>query len=83
MSNFWGFIYLSLINCEIKHDLKRKKNCVLIEEDNLITGVSFIITNTRLYDSVVKLYTNDNIELLENIKQGLKGQLLGTNINLK
>ena len=59
------------------------KNCVLIEEDNLITGASFIITNTKLYDPVVKLYTNDNIELLENIKQGLKGQLLGININLK
>ena len=83
MSNFWGFLYLSLINCEIKHDLKWTKNCVLIEEDNLITGVSFIITNTKLYDPVVKLYTNDNIELLENIKQGLKGQLLGININLK
>ena len=63
--------------------MKWTKNCVLIEEDNLITVVSFIITNTRLYDSVVKLYTNDNIELLENIKQGLKGQLLGININLK
>ena len=63
--------------------MKWTKNCVLIEEDNLITVVSFIITNTRLYDSVVKLYTNDNIELLENIKQGLRGQLLGTNINLK
>ena len=63
--------------------MKWTKNCVLIEEDNLITVVSFIITNTRLYDPVVKLYTNDNIELLENIKQGLKGQLLGTNINLK
>ena len=63
--------------------MKWTKNCVLIEEDNLITVVSFIITNTRLYDPVVKLYTNDNIELLENIKQGLRGQLLGTNINLK
>ena len=63
--------------------MKWTKNCVLIEEDNLITVVSFIITNTRLYDPVVKLYTNDNIELLENIKQGLKGQLLGININLK
>ena len=63
--------------------MKWTKNCVLIEEDNLITGVSFIITNTKLYDPVVKLYTNDNIELLENIKQGLKGQLLGININLK
>ena len=72
-----------MINCEIKHDLKWTKNCVLREEDNLITGVSFIITNTKLYDPVVKLYTNDNIELLENIKQGLKGQLLGININLK
>ena len=63
--------------------MKWTKNCVLIEEDNLITVVSFIITNTRLYDPVVKLYTNDNIELLENIKQGLRGQLLGTNINVK
>ena len=63
---------MPLINCEIELDLKLSKNCVLIEEDNHIIGVSFIITSTKLYVPVVTLSINDNIKFLENIKQGFK-----------
>ena len=39
---------------------------------NNITRVNFIITSTKLYVPVVTLSINDNIKLLENIKQVLK-----------
>ena len=42
----------------------------MIEEDDNITGVSFIITSTKLYVPVITLTINENI--LENIKQGFK-----------
>ena len=48
------------------------KNCVLIEEDDHIIGVSSKITSTIIYAPVVTLSIDDNIKLLENIKQGFK-----------
>ena len=57
--------------------------CVLIEEDDHIIGVSFIITSTKLYVPVVTLSISDSIKFLENIKQeNIKEQFLGTNIDL-
>ena len=53
LNNSWRFFDLPLINCEIEHDLKCLKNCVLIEEKDHITGVVFIITSTKLYVPVV------------------------------
>ena len=63
---------MPLINCEIELDLKWTKGCVLIEEDNHLTGASFTITSTKLYVPVVTLSINDNIKFLENIKQEFK-----------
>ena len=45
---------------------------LLMEENNNITGVNFVITSTQLYVPVVTLSINDNIKLLENIKQRFK-----------
>ena len=45
---------------------------VLIEEDDDITGVGFIITSTKLYVPVVTWFANCNIKFSENIKQGFK-----------
>ena len=44
----------------------------MIEQNNNITSVSFAVTNTKLYVPAVTLSINDNIKLLENIKQGFK-----------
>ena len=63
---------MSSINCEIELNLKWTKNCVLLEEDDNIIGVSFAITSTKLYAQVVTLSINDNIKFLENINQGFK-----------
>ena len=71
-SNFWRSLDLPLINCKIEPDLSWAKDCVLIEQNNNITGVSFVSTSTNFYVSVVTLSVNDNIKFLENIKQGFK-----------
>ena len=42
-----------------------------IEEDDQIIGVSFIITSTKLYVTVVTFSINVNIKFLENIKRGI------------
>ena len=72
LSNFWKSLDLPLINCEKELDLSWTKDCVLIEQNNNITGVNFVITSTTLYFPVVSLSINDNINFLENIKQGFK-----------
>ena len=99
LHNFWRSIDLSLINCEIELDLKWTKNCVISEISKTLavpvnppvpamkatqtTGGTFQINNAKLYVSVFTLSIFDNIELLENIKQGFQEQFLGTNIDLK
>ena len=44
---------------------------------NNITRVNFIIASTKIYVPVVTLSINDNIKLLENIKQVLKRAIFG------
>ena len=44
----------------------------MIEHHNNMRGGNFIITNTNLHVRVVTLSINDNINFLENIKQGFK-----------
>ena len=74
---------MPLINYEIELDLQWAKNCVLIEQDDNITAANVTIASTKLYVPVVTMSINDNIKFLENMKQGLKEQFLGTNIVLK
>ena len=69
LSDFWTFLDLPLINCEIELDLTWTKDCVLIKDHNNITGVIFIITSTKIYVPVVTLSINDNIKFLENITE--------------
>ena len=56
----------------MKLDLSWTKDCVLIEQNNNITGVNLVITSTKLYVLVVTLSINENINFLENTKQGFK-----------
>ena len=87
LSNAWRSLNLPLINCEVDLDLKWSKNCVLIEENDHITSISFIITSTKLeifqFMFVVTLSINGSIKFLENKKQGFKRTIFGTNIDLK
>ena len=63
---------LPLINCEIEFDSLWTKDCVLIEQNNNIAGVNFVITSTKLYVPVVTFSVNVNIKFLEYMKQGFK-----------
>ena len=87
MSNFWRFLNLPLINCEIELDLKWTKNCVTSEKSRTFRAVPNtdpaeyqVVTATtgatfQINNArlpVVTLSINDNIKFLENIKQGFK-----------
>ena len=53
LSNFWRYLDFPLINCEIELELKWTRNCVLIEEYDNITGISFTIATTmdKIYET--------------------------------
>ena len=72
LGNFQRFLYLTLLNGEVPLALSQAKNSVLIEQHNNATEVNFMITCTKLYFPVITLSINDNIKLLENIKQRFK-----------
>ena len=88
MINFWIFLDLPLINCEIELTLSWSKEWIISKTSitSIIpanppaqemaaiqtTGVKFQINNAKLYVSVVTLSINDNTNFLENIKQGFK-----------
>ena len=63
---------MTLANSETELELNLSKICLLIEEDDHITDASFTNTRTNIYIPVVTLSINNNIKLLENIKQGFK-----------
>ena len=60
---------MPLINCTINLILTYLANCVISEVDRV---TAFTITDTRLYVQVVTLSTNDNAELLQQLKSGFK-----------
>ena len=66
LSNFWRSLDLPLINCETEINLKWTKNCVLIEEEDNITGTGFTVTRTKLYIPVAPFSINYNIKFWEN-----------------
>ena len=67
LSNFWGTLKMSLINCEMNLFLTWSVNCVVSSAaENQPT--TFAITNTRLYVPVLTLSTEDNAKLLQQTK---------------
>ena len=49
----------------------------------LFGATEFAITDTKLYVPFATLSTQNKAKLLEQLKSGLKEQLIGTNINQK
>ena len=76
LRNFWRFLHLPLINCETELDLSWRKDYLLIEHHNNITGATIQLNNATLYVPVVTLSISNNIKLLENIKQEFKRTIL-------
>ena len=67
-----------LINCKVNLSLTWSNDCVITSS----TGEEKLaITETKLYVPVVTLSTKDNDKLLQQLKSGLKKQLIGTNMN--
>ena len=65
----------TLINCEVEVDLSWVKDFILVELNIRITGINFIIANTKLYVPIVTLYINDNNNFSKNIKQAFKKEI--------
>ena len=85
LSNFWRSLDLPLINCEIELDLSCSKNCAISEisrtpemlgansaETTTTTSAISQINNAKRHVPVVTLSINNNIKLLENMKQRFK-----------
>ena len=69
LSNFWRTLEMSLINCEVNHNLTWSSTCVITNS----TGAgTFAITDTKLYVPVVTLSTQENTKLLQQLKSGFK-----------
>ena len=69
LSNFFRSLEMPLINCKIKLNLTRKKECVLS------TGPGeavFIINDTKLYAPVVTLSKEDNKDFIEQQNKGFQ-----------
>ena len=75
VSNFFRSLEMPLVNCKIDLELTWHKDC-MISSANAAAGqvVSFMITNTKLYVSVVTLSTNDNNNnnLTKQLNDGFK-----------
>ena len=72
LSNFWKTLEMLLSNCQINLDLNWSNNCVIVATVVANQGATFSITDTKLYVSVVTLSTQDNTNLLEQLKSGFK-----------
>ena len=69
LSNFFRSLEMPLINCKIKLNLTRKKECVLSTDAG--TAV-FIINDTKLYIPAVTLSKEDNKDLIEQQNKGFQ-----------
>ena len=63
--------YLVILS-EINPILTWSANCVLAYTNVANQGAKFAVTEAKLYDPVVILSTQENAELLQKIKSGLK-----------
>ena len=87
LSNFWRYLNIPLINCEVELILTWFKNCVPIDkstteddynadpnvyEINNPEDATFKITDVKLFVPVVILSKENDIKLLEQLKTGYK-----------
>ena len=63
---------MQLISCEITPILTWSVNCVIVSTAIANQGARFSINDTKLYAPVVTLSTQDNAELLQQLKSGFK-----------
>ena len=72
LSNFWRTLEMPLISLEINLILTWSANCVIVPTNIANQNATFAITNTGLYVPVVTLSTQENAQLLQQLKSGFK-----------
>ena len=72
LSNFWRTLEMPLTNCEVDLILTWSKNCVI---SSATRETKFVITETKLYVTVVTLSTEDNANLLQQLKSNFKRKI--------
>ena len=72
LNHFWRTLKMPLINCEINLDLNWYEKCVIVATDVANQGAKFSITDKKLYVPIITLSTQNNAELLEQLKSGFK-----------
>ena len=68
----WRTFEILLINCKINVILTWSANCVISSSNVINQAAIIVITDTKLYVSVVTLSTQDNAKLLEQLESGFK-----------
>ena len=66
---------MPLINCEINLQLKSSKKCILVPGTATNQVPEIKITDTKLYDPVVTLSTQDNVKLFKQLQSGFKRKI--------
>ena len=72
LSNFWRTLEMPLINCEVSLILTWSANFVIIYTDVANQIPTFTMTEAKLYVPLVTLSTQDNANLLPQLKSGFK-----------
>ena len=72
LSNFWRTLEMPLVNCEIDLILDWSANCVITYTDVANQASTFTITERNLYVPVITLSTQDNGNLLQQLKNSFK-----------
>ena len=76
LSNFWGNLEMSLINCEVPLDLNWIKNGIVVSTNAAARVTKFSITDKKPYISAVTLSTEDNAKMLDQLKSGFKRTII-------
>ena len=71
LNNFWRTLEILLINCEINLILIWSENCV-ISNARANEATTFPATSVKLYVPVVTLWTDNNANILQQLKSGFK-----------
>ena len=72
LRDFWRILLIPLNNCEIDLILTWLANCFMIAKAIENQVWRFTITDAKLYIPVVTLSTQDNINILDQLKSGFK-----------
>ena len=72
LSNFWRTVEMPLINCEINLILTLSANWFIIDAPVSNQLPTFAIADTKLYAPGVTLSTQDNANILQQLKSGFK-----------